>query len=159
MRFDQIVKLLLLIGIGGSLALLTSSDTTLAVVTGTTEALSQDIVIDQQLLVAQTSPAGGAPILTADQATTRARAYAPAADTATEVTARYVLLTLRDNAGKVVWGVRARPVWLVTFHGVVFAPTAAAHSGCSCVQFFQRPSTAVALDATTGALVVAYGLD
>jgi hypothetical protein len=68
-------------------------------------------------------------------------------------------LTLRDSDGKVVAGIQARPAWLVTFAGVAYAPGGTSASVCACATLYQRPNTAVTLDAQTGALITLLGSD
>jgi hypothetical protein len=46
-----------------------------------------------------------------------------------------------------------RPVWLVTFRGALFETDA-----CACEGHPTRPSTMVAVDASDGSVVAAFGL-
>ena len=117
----------------------------------------QSVVIAQQQMSAEFTTATVTARVSQGRALILAAKYVPDATQATLTTARFGALTLRYPSGKVAYGVQNRPVWLVIYNGIAYAPSSSADSGCSCAQFFQRPSTVVALDARNGALVVVYG--
>jgi len=125
----------------------------------TASAADQDVVMDQRLLTAHTAAADGQPTINRDRAVALATPYVTNAAQADSVSASYVKLTLTGPDGGVVWGIHERSVWLVTFHGVTYIPVTTSASTCACGSYYQRPNTAVALDAGDGRLVVSFGLD
>ena len=116
---------------------------------------SHPVVMGEEFLMAETVVARGRPVISHDQALAVAQSSAPGAQQATGVRARYVTLTLLADHGRAAGGVRARPVWLVTFSGVVYDPA----GNCACAEQYRRPATAVAVDARDGSLVAVYGLN
>ena len=116
---------------------------------------SQPVVMGEDYLMAEIVGGRGRPAISREQALAVAQSSAPGAQQATGVRARYVTLTLLADRGRAVGGVRARPVWLVTFSGVVYDPAGT----CACAEQYRRPATAVAVDARDGSLVAVYGLD
>jgi hypothetical protein len=117
------------------------------------------VLIDQQVLSLEWEPGTGSPAIDQARATTLAGTYLPGAGRATHVEPRSGRWTLRDSDGKVVAGIQARPAWLVTFAGVAYAPGGTSASVCACATLYQRPNTAVTLDAQTGALITLLGSD
>lgn len=119
----------------------------------------QDVVVGQELATAEITDAQGAPPLPRSRALAVSERQVPTWPVATEVSARYVTLTIRDVDGAVAGDVRARPVWLVTFVGAAFLPANAPQPGCPCKGYYQRSDTVVAVDARTGTPVVVYGVN
>jgi hypothetical protein len=121
--------------------------------------VQQSVLIDQQAVSMEWEPGIGSPPVDQNRALTLAASYVPGSTATTPVESRYVRLTLRDSDGKVVAGVQARPVWLVTFRGVAYLPAGSSATVCACATIYQRPSTVVSLDAQTGALITLLGAD
>jgi RES domain-containing protein len=103
------------------------------------------------------TPASAAPAVAISNATALATNYLGTSDQTTSPQADYGTLTIRDDQGQVAWGIAARPVWLVTFHGVAY-PSALGPQDCSCQANYWRPNTVVAVDATTGIPVIKLGV-
>jgi hypothetical protein len=148
---------IVLLGLIGSLCLPTAGDAAVTVASGMPDASRQSAVVEQRLVVMEVTEAAGSPSIAETQATALATSYLATSSQATSIHARYVRLTLRGDNGGVAWGIQARPVWLVTFEGIPY-PSATGSSDCSCSAYYWRPSTAVALDAGTGARVMSLGV-
>jgi fructose-specific component phosphotransferase system IIB-like protein len=125
----------------------------------TASSFDQDVVMDQRLLTAHITVATGKPTIDRDRAIALATPYVTNAAQADSVIARYVQLTLNDPDGGMTSGIHDRLVWLVTFRGVTYSPVTTSASTCACGSYYQRPNTAVALDAVSGKLVVSFGVD
>lgn len=120
---------------------------------------SQEIVIGNQIVQAEMVGAASQPALDRSQAVALATRYVPTAAAASAVEASHVSLTLVNSDGSDVQGIKARPVWLVVFKGANYNPLPALASSCPCGTYYVRPSTAVALDASSGSLVATFGLN
>ena len=90
------------------------------------------------------------PALSAEEATTRARLAVARSGDATNISARYTLLTLTTVDDRAV--LQARPTWLVVYEGVSYSTPAS----CSCHESM-FPNTTVALDAQDGRILLAFG--
>jgi hypothetical protein len=116
-------------------------------------------VADQQFVVLELLPTTDQPTVSEARATTLARSYLAKSADAAGVSARYGLLTIQSGDGTVALGTSARAAWVVTLRGVPYVPASLATSDCSCVGYLMHPNTAIVLDARTGALITALGIE
>jgi hypothetical protein len=114
-------------------------------------AVRQIVTGDGALHRLEERPPTGSPGIDEAAARLQAAPYVPGAPHATNVRARFVAATLTTD--RPAQSFQARPVWLVTYVGVPFAP-----EGCAC-HGPPMASTEVALDGRTGNLVLVYGAD
>ena len=118
----------------------------------TEEATLLALAKDARVVELRTAPSSAAGIGAAQAVRRATESLGDRAKARTDPQARLVRLSVRrDDDGQMV--VDGRPVWLVTFPGVVFETEA-----CACTGLPTNPSTAVAVDAGDGAIVAAFGV-
>jgi hypothetical protein len=118
----------------------------------------QNAVLEQRLVVLEMASDVGAPAIAEGQAVNVATRRLVTSASATNVQARALKLTLRNEAGDVAWGIQAWPVWLVTFKGIGYPLASASAGDCSCAAYYWRPDTAVVVDAQTGEPLLTLGV-